>query len=123
MVPRRCALILLDLEEPQPGIICQITGSQLHLFFLHDALSVEVRLALVDEGERIKFPIKLRKIHLELWHTCGGGGRAPVGGGGGGDGATVGNVEQNDEYRQTCDTRCNDVGYFEITRPYVLPRA
>jgi len=61
--PRRGALILLDLEEPNPGVIFQITGSHPYLFFLHDAFPVEVGLALVDEGQRIRFPIKFRKIH------------------------------------------------------------
>ena len=61
--PRRGAFIVLDLEEPNPGVIFQITGNQPYLFFLHDALSAEVGVALVDEAHRIRFPRKFREIH------------------------------------------------------------
>jgi len=90
--PHRGAFIVLDLEEPNPGVIFQITGNQPYLLVLHDVLSTEVGVALVDEGHKIRFPHKFREVHRgkALWRRWVVGWRRGEGGGGhGGSGSMI----------------------------------
>jgi hypothetical protein len=62
--PARGALIILDLDIPHLGALLQIIRSHPYLFLLHDPLLTEVRLASVDEDQRIGLAVIAREIHL-----------------------------------------------------------
>jgi hypothetical protein len=46
------------------GFVLQIVGGHPHLLLLHDPLLVEVRLATVDEDERVRLAIVAGEVHL-----------------------------------------------------------
>jgi hypothetical protein len=65
--PGRRALILLELEEPQLGHVVHVVRCHPYLFLRHGALMSKVRLALVDEDQRVGLAVIARELHpLEL---------------------------------------------------------
>jgi hypothetical protein len=67
-VPRRNALVLLDLDPPHLATVFKVVPYHRGLLLLHDSLLVEVRLTSVNEDEQVELAIIFREVELlEEW--------------------------------------------------------
>ena len=56
------ALVLLDLVVPQLGALLQVVRGHPDAFLIHDLLLEKVRLAAVDEDQRIRLAVEAREV-------------------------------------------------------------
>lgn len=64
--PCRSALILLNLHEPQLGVVVEVVRSHPDALLRHNPLLQEKGFALVDEGERISLAIVARHLRAPM---------------------------------------------------------